>query len=145
MIYIASDHGGYPTKLKIIKLLEKYELEYEDLGTNTTDSVDYPDYAEKLAKKVVKDPNARGILICRTGIGMSIAVNRFKGIRGALCRSEKDAFLARSHNNANVLVLGADGCCLRRKRIIKTFLNTPFDGGRHEVRVKKLDLIEDKE
>ena len=141
MIYVASDHAGYPTKLKVLALLEKHELEFEDLGTNTTDSVDYPDYAKKLAEKVVSSPNSVGILICRTGIGMSIAVNRFKGIRGALCRSEKDVRLAREHNNANVLVLGSTKCCAKRRRIIKEFLNAKFEGGRHERRVEKLDKI----
>ncbi len=139
MIYIACDHGGYEVKLKVIKLLEKHKLEFEDLGTNTTDSVDYPDYAEKLANKVIENKQSVGILICRTGIGMSIAVNRFRGVRGALCRSVRDAFFARSHNNANVLVLGSSGCNRLRRKIIKTFLNTPFDGGRHEIRVEKLD------
>lgn len=138
MIYVANDHGGYQTKIKVLRLLEKHDIEFQDLGTNSTDSVDYPDYAEKLAKQVLKD-DAVGILICTTGIGMSIAVNRFKGIRGALCRSKKDAELARSHNNANVLVLGADECPRKRKQIIQTFLNTQFSGGRHQKRVEKMD------
>lgn len=141
MIYIASDHAGYLTKLKIISLFEKHQLEFKDLGTNSTDSVDYPDYAHILAKNVLKDPQSVGILICRTGIGMSIGANRHKGIRAALCRSPKDAKLSREHNNANVLVLGAGGCCHKRKAIIKTFLNTKFEGGRHTKRVEKLDEI----
>ncbi len=141
MIYLACDHGGYTTKLKVINLFEKYKLEYKDLGTNTTDSVDYPDYAEKLAKAIEKNPDAVGILICTTGIGMSIAINRFKFLRGALCHSVKDAKMAREHNNANVLVMGADMRFRRRKKIINTFLSTEFEGGRHEKRVKKLEKL----
>lgn len=138
MIYLACDHGGYTTKLKIIGWLEKYKIEYSDLGTNTTDSVDYPDYAKILAKTLENDPKAVGILICTTGVGMSIAVNRYKFIRGALCKNVKDAKMARKHNDANVLVLGADLSSCKRKKILKTFLGTEFEGGRHEKRVKKL-------
>lgn len=141
MIFIASDHGGYVKKLKIISLLEKHQLEYKDLGTNSTDSVDYPDYAKKLAENVLKQQDAVGILICRSGIGMSIAANRFKGIRAALCRSTKDAYISRLHNNANVLVLGASTCFCKQKRIIKTFLNGNFEGGRHIKRIEKLDKL----
>lgn len=139
MIYIASDHAGYTTKLKVLSLLEKHQIEVKDLGTNTTDSVDYVDFANLLVNKILTDQNSVGILICRTGIGMSIAANRHKGIRAALCRSKKDAMLSRQHNNANVLVLGAGGCSGKRKKIIKTFLNTKFEGGRHTKRVEKLD------
>lgn len=141
MIYLASDHAGYLTKLKVISLFEKHQIEFKDLGTNSTDSVDYPDYAKILADNVLNTPNSVGILICRTGIGMSIAANRHKGIRAALCRSKKDAMLSRQHNNANVLVICAGGCCLKRKQIIHTFLNTEFEGGRHLKRVEKLDEI----
>ena len=119
MIYIACDHGGYTTKLKIIGLFEKYHLEYKDLGTNTTDSVDYPDYAEKLAKAMEKNPEAVGVLICTTGIGMSIAINRYKFLRGALCHSTNDAKMCRAHNNANVLVMGAHMRFGNHKHILK--------------------------
>ena len=141
MIFLVSDHAGYVAKLKIIKLLEKHKIEFKDLGTNTTDSVDYPDYAKKLALEMEKNKNAVGVSICRTGIGMSIAVNRFKFIRGALCRSVKDAYFSRRHNNANVLVLSALTKSHTRNKIIKTFLNTEFEGGRHERRVKKLEEL----
>ena len=141
MIYIACDHGGYTTKLKVIGLFEKYNLEYKDLGTNTTDSVDYPDYAEKLAKAIEKNPEAVGILICTTGIGMSIAINRYKFLRGALCHSVKDAKMCRAHNNANVLVMGANMRFHKRKKIVNTFLSTEFEGGRHEKRVEKLGKL----
>ncbi len=141
MIYIASDHGGYLTKLKVISLFEKHQIEFKDLGTNSTDSVDYPDFAKILAENVLQDKHSVGILICRTGIGMSIAANRYKGIRAALCRSKHDAVLARQHNNANVLVIKAGGCCCKRKAMIQAFLNTPFEGGRHAKRVQKLDEI----
>ncbi|MBR1926122.1 MAG: ribose 5-phosphate isomerase B [Clostridia bacterium] len=141
MIFLASDHAGYEAKLKVIKLLEKHKVEFKDLGTNTTDSVDYPDYAKKLAKELEKNKKAVGILICRTGIGMSIAINRFGFVRGALCRSAKDAYFSRCHNDANVLVLGATTKNHKRAKIIKTFLNTEFEGGRHERRVKKLSEL----
>ena len=141
MIYIASDHAGYTTKLKVLNFLEKHKLDYVDLGPDTTDSVDYPDYAEKLAKQMEKEPNSVGILVCRTGIGMSIGINRYKFLRGALCRSPKDAYLSRAHNDANVLVIGAGLCCLKRKKIIKTFLNTEFEGGRHSRRIEKLGKL----
>jgi len=141
MIFLASDHAGYEAKLKVIKLLEKHKIEFKDLGTNTTDSVDYPDYAKKLAQELEKNKKAVGILICRTGIGMSIAINRFGFVRGALCRSTKDAYFSRRHNDANVLVLSALTKSCKRKKIIKTFLNTEFEGGRHERRVKKLSEL----
>ena len=124
-----------------MSLLEKHQLEYKDLGTNSTDSVDYPDYAKKLAENVLKQQDAVGILVCRSGIGMSIAANRFKGVRAALCRSTKDAYISRLHNNANVLVLGASTCFCKQKRIIKTFLNGKFEGGRHIKRIEKLDKL----
>lgn len=111
-----------------------------DLGPNSSSSVDYPDYAEKLAYQIKSNPFSRGILICGTGIGMSIAANRFTWVRGALCRTINDAIVSRFHNNANVLILGADGAnydyCLD---MCKIFLLGKFDiGGRHELRVRKL-------
>ena len=111
------------------------------MGTNTTDSVDYPEYAEKLAKAIEKKPDAVGVLICTTGIGMSIAINRYKFLRGALCHSVKDAKMCRAHNNANVLVMGANMRFGKRKKIINTFLSTEFEGGRHEKRVEMLGKL----
>lgn len=142
MIYVASDHAGFELKEKIKQYLDKLELEYIDLGANSTESVDYPFYAKALAEEVASSENARGILICGTGIGMSIAVNRFKKVRGALCCSVKMAKLARQHNDANVLVLGARSKTMKfkYKKIINTFLNTNFEGGRHIKRVELLDM-----
>jgi len=141
MIYIACDHEGYQTKLKVLKFLTKNGVEFEDLGTNSTDSVDYPDFAKQVGTNVLEHKDTMGILICMTGIGMSIAINHIKGIRGALCHTVKDAYYARFHNDANVLVLSAGGCCCTRKRIIQTFLNTKFEGGRHIKRIEKIDNL----
>jgi len=141
MIYIACDHQGYQTKLKVLKFLTKNGVEFEDLGTNSTDSVDYPDFAKKVGTNVLEHKDTMGILICMTGIGMSMAVNRFKGIRGALCHTVKDAYCARFHNDANVLVLSARDCGSKHKKIINTFLNTQFEGGRHIRRIEKMDKL----
>ena len=144
MIFIASDHAGVDLKDKVEKYLTKCELEFIDLGTNSTVSVDYPFYAKLLAENVLKNENAIGILICGTGIGMSIAVNRFSKIRGALCRTAKNAYFARRHNNANVLVLGGRDKLTQfgYKKIVKTFLSTQFEGGRHQ---RRIDLIDSQE
>lgn len=141
MIFVASDHAGVDLKDKIEKYLTKNGLEFVDLGTNTSVSVDYPFYAKLLAESVLKDEKNVGILICGTGIGMSIAVNRFPNIRGALCRTSKNAYFSRLHNNANVIVLGGRDklTCFNYKKIIKTFLNTQFEGGRHQ---RRIDLID---
>ncbi len=139
MIFLASDHAGYTTKDLVSKYLTKKEQKFADLGTNSTDSVDYVDYAKKLVQKMYKKEGSIGILICGSGIGMSIAANRFKGIRAALCRGKRDALMARKHNNANVLVLGSRTCMCKIKKIIDIFLATEFDGGRHQRRIEKLD------
>ncbi|EKE77706.1 MULTISPECIES: ribose 5-phosphate isomerase B [Oceanibaculum] len=138
-IAIASDHAGFA--LKGVLKLELESLGYAplDLGTDDTASVDYPDYAEKLAQAIKAGKASRGILVCGTGIGISIAANRHREIRAALCQDVTTARLSREHNDANVLVLGgrivgeevAKGC-------LKAFLETPFAGGRHEGRVAKL-------
>lgn len=137
MLYIAGDHGGYLLKEKIIKFLKKEDVEFEDLGTYSTESVSYVDYAKNLCKKVLEDKENRGILICKSGIGMSIVANRFRGIRAGLCRNTKDAKLSRKHNDCNVLVLG----CKTKfyKKIVSTFLAESFEGGRHSIRVNSID------
>jgi ribose 5-phosphate isomerase B len=141
-IAIASDHAGYKMKEMIKKFLEKNEYKVLDLGTNSEESVDYPDFAQKLAKKILEKKADQGILICGTGIGMSIAANRFKGIRAALCHHSQIARLSRQHDDANVLCLGermiGDEVA---KECTKTFLNTKFEGGRHTRRVSKIDGI----
>lgn len=142
MIAIACDHAGYERKLDIIKFLEKNGVEFMDLGTNSTDSVDYPAFAKLVAEKIVSKECEKGILICGSGIGMSIAVNRYIGVRGALCLNKKMAKLSRQHNNANVLCLPARNFPLcKTKIIIKAFLSANFEGGRHIKRVEMIDEI----
>ena len=143
MIYLASDHAGFKLKTKVKKYLTKQHIVFVDLGTDSENSVDYPMFAGVLAKKVLEN-NATGILICGTGIGMSIAVNRYHNIRGALCYSSKMAFFARQHNDANVLVLPGRNrlVAFRLKGIIKTFLNTKFEGGRHKHRIDMIEQLQ---
>ncbi|WP_420550083.1 ribose 5-phosphate isomerase B [Curvivirga sp.] len=138
-IALASDHAGVDLKASLISKLEDWGYEALDLGPVTKDSVDYPDFADKLTSALNEDSIETGVLICGTGIGISIAANRHKHIRAALCQSVTEAKLTRLHNNANVLALGA--------RIIgeeiaidclKTFLETEYEGGRHERRVAKM-------
>lgn len=138
MIYLASDHGGYKLKEKIKKYLEKFNKDFVDLGTNSTESVSYVDYAKTLCEVLVKEPKNIGILICKSGIGMSIVANRFKGIRAGLCYNKKVAKLCRKHNDCNVLVL--NGKEFNYKGIIKNFLTTSFEGGRHLDRINSIDL-----
>ena len=138
-IFIASDHAGYNLKQSVIKKFSKKIL-FKDLGTtNSNISVNYPDFAHKLAKKVSTNNKNIGILICGSGMGMSMSANRYKNIRAALCYSVKNAKLSRLHNNANIITLGAR---LIKKNTafncIRVFLETKFEGGRHTKRVKKI-------
>jgi len=140
-IIIASDHAGFLVKEKVKIFLNKSKIKSLDLGTFSEERVDYPDYAKKLALSV-KKKSSFGILICGSGIGVSIAVNRFKKIRAAVCHNQLSASLARKHNNANVLCLGARLINFNNtKKIINTFISTKFEGGRHTTRVKKLDKL----
>ena len=138
-IFISSDHAGYKLKEQIkSNFLNKYK--FEDLGTHDQKvSVNYPDYAHKLCKKVSKNSKNMGILVCGSGMGMSMAANRHKKIRAAVCYSIKNTKLSRLHNNANIITLGSR---LTKKNIafkcIDTFINTKFEGGRHKKRVKKI-------
>jgi len=140
-IVIASDHAGFFLKEKIKDYLCQEGFEVEDVGTYSAVSVDYPEYAAKAIERLLHGEAERGILICGTGLGMSIAANRFPGIRATLCHEPFSAKMARLHNNANVLVLGGrligDGMAIE---IVKTFLTTKFEGGRHE---RRLNLIEE--
>lgn len=139
MIILASDHRGYELKEEIKKFFNNESIITIDVGTYSKEIVDYPDYAKKGITKLLEDPHNVGIFICGTGIGMSIAANRNPKIRAALCQTPKFAELARAHNDANVLVL--PGSYLKPKKaikIIKIFLTTDFEGGRHFRRVKKL-------
>ena len=147
MIVLASDHAGFKLKEKIKKHLQKLNLEFEDLGTTDTNSVDYPIYAKKMALYMKDRAETKGILICGTGIGMSIAINRFYYIRGALCKDKKTAILCRQHNDANVLILAGrnKGTMLHYRKIVKAFLNTKFLGDRHQRRVDMLiDLAKEQ-
>ena len=138
-VILASDHAGFKLKEEIKKFLIKKRKKVLDLGPKNTSSVDYPDYAHLLSKKMKKNENQFGILICGTGTGMSMAANKHKNIRAALCYDVKSAKLSRQHNNANVMTLGAR---LIKKNIafkcVSTFLKTDFDGGRHLRRIKKI-------
>ena len=134
-IYIASDHGGYDMKLKLIN----YFPSLIDLGTNSSESVDYPDFAHKLTSEVLQNDKSLGILICGTGVGMSIAANRKKGIRAGLANSIEITRLIRQHNDANVLVIpGRFMSEKEAKKCVKTFLETQFEAGRHKQRIEKI-------
>ncbi len=141
-VAIASDHAGFELKEKIKHYLLEKGVEVLDHGTHSPASVDYPDFAKKVVTSVLNGEVDYGILLCGTGIGMSISANRYKGIRAALCLFPDMARLARAHNNANVLVLpgrlvGPDLAFW----IVDTFLTTPFEAGRHERRVQKIDEV----
>lgn len=142
-ISIASDHAAFSLKQEIVNYLLEKKYEILDLGVKNNQRADYPDYAKKIADSIINKHSDLGILMCGTGIGMSIAVNKIKGIRGALCLYPEMAKYARLHNNANVLVLGGRliGIDLA-KSIIDTFLKTPFEGGRHIVRIEKINNLE---
>jgi ribose 5-phosphate isomerase B len=138
-IAIAADHAGFELKAVLVDDLRKAGVKVVDLGTNSTESVDYPDFADAVAKALKAGKAARGVLVCGTGIGISIAANRHKGVRAALCRDATDARLAREHNDANVLVLGGRTTGVEVARdCLKSFLSTPFSGGRHARRVEKM-------
>ena len=136
---LASDHAGFKLKEEIKKFLIKKKRKVLDLGTKNTNSVDYPDYAHLLSKKMNKAENQFGILICGSGTGMSITANKHKNIRAALCYDTKSTRLSRLHNNANVMTMGAR---LTKKNValkcVNIFLRTDFDGGRHLRRIKKI-------
>jgi len=138
-VVLASDHAGYRLKEEIKKFLIKKRKKVLDLGTKNTNSVDYPDYAHLLSKKVARDKNQLGILVCGTGAGMSMTANKHKNIRAALCYDPKSTKLSRLHNNANVMTIGSR---LIKKNValkcVNIFLKTNFDGGRHLRRVKKI-------
>jgi len=139
MIAIGSDHGGFELKEELKKTLEEMGLEYKDFGAYSADRVDYPLVAKEVAKSVQSKECEKGILICRSGYGMAMVANKFKGIRSAPCFEKKAAQYSRLHNNANILSLGADYVTVEgAKEILKTWLNTEFEGGRHQ---ERLDLV----
>lgn len=140
-IVAAADHGGFEMKNQIVEYLRKQGFAVEDLGTNSADSVDYPDFAEKAAAKVLAGQADLGILVCGTGIGISIAANRHKGIRAAILYDDYVAKVAREHNNANVLCFG--GRTMTTEDVLRRigiFLKAAYEGGRHDRRLCKLDL-----
>lgn len=142
-IAIAADHGGFELKNSMVEYIKSLGNEVEDLGTNSSESVDYPDFAKKVCGEIQKGNSELGILICGTGIGMSLAANKFKGIRAACVSDVYSAKMSRNHNNANVLCIGArvvgDEVA---KLIIKTFLENEFEAGRHQRRVDKIMSFE---
>ena len=144
-IYIGNDHGGVALKNKIIETFAPKGYEFVNLGTDTSEIVRYPYYAEQVAKHVGQDPESRGILICSTGIGMSMAANKFKGIRAALCTDPYMAKMTRKHNNSNVLCLGGQVTgVLEALDMVEIWLTTEFEGGRHCISLGLIDEIEDK-
>lgn len=142
---IGSDHGGFELKQAVMKHLEERGIEYRDYGTYTPESCDYPDYGAAVGRAVVSGECERGIVICGTGIGISMAANKIDGVRCALCGDCFSAEMARAHNDANVLALGArtlgEGLALK---IVDTFLDGEFQGGRHARRVAKIMALEDR-
>ena len=138
-IFISSDHAGFRLKEDIKKHLQSKKLDFKDLGPVNDDSVDYPDYAHKLAKKVKVSKNNVGILVCGSGTGMNIAANKHKNIRAAQCFNAKSTKLSRLHNDANIITLGSRLITKKNAiRFVSVFLKTKFDGGRHLKRVKKI-------
>lgn len=141
MIALGCDHGGFELMQEVIKYLDEHQLEYKNFGTYDTKSCDYPVYAKKVARAVASGECEKGILICGTGLGITITANRFPGIRAAVCTNEYMARLTREHNDANILGLGArvigGGTALS---ILETFLNTPFsEGERHKQRIAMIE------
>ena len=143
MIAIGSDHGGLNLKGYIEKYLEENGIEYKDFGTFDTSSCDYPDIAEKVCRSVTDKESEKGILVCGTGIGMSICANKIKGIRAAHVTDTYSARMSKEHNNANVICLGEriTGCDLALE-IVKAYLGAEFQGGRHQNRVDKIMALE---
>lgn len=144
LIGIGSDHGGFELKEHIKEFLDHEEIKYIDYGTHSDESVDYPEYGKKVGEAIISGEVDRGIVICGTGIGISLAANKVKGIRCALCSDTYSARMSREHNNANALALG--GRVIGRdlaKEIVGVWLRSEFAGGRHERRVNKITEIEE--
>ena len=145
MIVIGADHGGYKLKEEIKRYLNEKGIAYDDKGTFSEDSVDYPNIAKAVAGDVSNKKADIGILICRSGIGMTMCANKFRNVRCALCYDEKTAKFSRMHNNANMLAMGADYVSVNEAIcILRQFLATEFEGGRHEARVNLISEIEDE-
>lgn len=146
VIAVGSDHAGFALKESVRGYLEARGLRVEDCGVHSLDPADYPDYAEKVALRVARAEAKMGVLICGTGLGVSIAANKVIGVRAAMCNNTLMARFARAHNNANVLTMGGrivDEA--EARKILDTWFSTPFAGGRHEQRVEKITAIEQRE
>ena len=143
-VAIGADHGGFELKVKLLVLLQAKGLEVADLGTHSPEPCDYPRIGYKVARAVAEQRFDRGILLCKSGIGIAIAANKVPGIRAAVCADLFDAQRSRAHNNANILVMGAEKLSdVAAKRIVEVWLRTPFEsGGRHERRVRQIGAIE---
>ena len=142
-IALAADHAGFEEKEKIKQTLDEIGVEYTDMGTNSPDSVDYPDYARKVGEAVAAGEFEQGLLVCGSGTGMAIAANKVPGIRAAVAWNEEIARLAREHNDANVLALAGRFIAPEEQaKIVKAWFDAKFEGGRHERRVEKIEQIE---
>lgn len=144
-VAIGCDHAGVAMKNRLLPVLDELSVEWEDLGTKDESSVDYPDFGEKVSEAVSTGAANRGILICGTGIGMSIVANKFPGVRAALCQEDYSAKMSRLHNDANMLVLpGRIISSETARAIVRTWFTTQFEGGRHQGRLDKIKAIESK-
>jgi ribose 5-phosphate isomerase B len=145
-IAIASDHAGFPEKEQLKAVLDELNIQYEDLGTRSTESVDYPDYARKVGEEVAQGRVDQGLLVCGSGTGMAIAANKVPGVRAAVAWNPEIARLAREHNDANVLALGARTTPVDElPKIVRAWFAAKFAGGRHEERVNKIRELEHEE
>ena len=145
MIAIACDHGGFALKEQVLRHLEARGIEYEDFGCYSTESVDYPIFGAKAARAVADGSCEKGIVICTTGIGISMAANKIRGIRCALCRDAYSAEMTRRHNDANMLAMGGGFTgAFEAARIVDAFLDTAFEGGRHQRRVDEIMALENE-
>ena len=143
MIALGADHGGYKLKEEIKRYLGESGIEYKDYGTDSEERTDYPIYAKKVAEAIQNKECNCGILVCRSGYGMTVVANKFKGIRCAKCNDEEEAKYSRMHNDANILALGADYIETSEAiRIVRMWIATEFEGGRHEERIKLINEIE---
>lgn len=144
-VAIGCDHAGFSLKNEILPVLKELGVDWNDFGTTNEESVDYPDFGEKVSEEVSRGNFDRGILICGTGIGMSIVANKFPGIRAALCYDTYSTKMSRLHNDANLLVLPGRIMDIDTAReMVKIWFTTPFEGGRHQRRVEKIRAIEAK-
>ena len=145
MIALGSDHGGFALKEHIKAYLDSRGIAWKDFGCNSTDSCDYPDFGAAAARAVASGECEKGIVVCTTGIGISITANKVKGIRCALCSEPLSAEMTRRHNDANMLAIGAGLTApMMAKRLVDVFLSTEFEGGRHQRRIDKMMAIENK-